>query len=352
MSRPSPSRAVAEPIGSRPAGGRARRRLLALAAAVAVLALLSVASILLGSALLSPGEVWHALTTPDGSVNRSTVVGLRVPRTELGVIVGAALGVAGALMQGLTRNPLADPGILGVNAGAGFAVALGVVAFGVTRIQQYLPFAFLGAIGAAVLVYAIAAGGRAGPTPLRLTLVGVALGAVLTGISRTLALLDEQTFDRMRFWNAGTIADRPAGTIGTIWPWVVAGLVLAALCLPALNTMALGDDVATSMGVPVPLVRAGVILSVTLLCGAATAAVGPIAFLGLMVPHAVRFVTGPDLRWVVAFTVVVAPALLLLADIVGRLIVYPAELQVGVVVSLIGAPVLVALVRRSRVVAS
>ncbi|HEY1180327.1 MAG TPA: iron chelate uptake ABC transporter family permease subunit, partial [Phytomonospora sp.] len=292
--------------------------------------------------------VWDAVTAYDGSAVHATIADLRVPRTLLGIAVGAALGVAGALIQALTRNPLADPGVLGVNAGAGFAVALAVAAFGVTRIDQYLWFAFAGAVAATIAVYAIAAQGHRAPTPLRLTLVGVAFGAVLTGVAQTLALTDPRTFDRMRFWGAGTIADRPQGTLGAILPWLVAGLVIAAVCAHPLNALALGEEHARSVGALIGPTRAGVVLAVTLLCGAATAAAGPIAFVGLMVPHAVRRLTGPDQRWIIGVSAVAGSVVLLSADVIGRLIVVPAELQAGIVTAFVGAPVLIVLARRAK----
>ncbi|MGO2720155.1 MAG: FecCD family ABC transporter permease [Brachybacterium tyrofermentans] len=327
-------------------------RLIALALCLVALGLVVTASVLIGSALLSPSTVWAALTVSDGGIDHLTIWTLRVPRTVLGILVGAALAGAGTLMQGLTRNPLAEPGILGVNAGAGFAIALGVAVLGVTRIEHYLWFGFVGAILAAATVYLIALRGPGGASPVRLTLVGVALGAVLMGGAQTLALLDPETFDRMRFWGAGSIADRPQGTIGTVGPFVLLGLLLAFACVRGLNALALGDELARAVGARIALTRTLGILSVTLLCGAATAAAGPIGFVGLMVPHAVRFLTGPDLRWVMPFSLLAGPVLVLASDIIGRLLIWPAELQVGVVTAFLGAPVLIALVRRSRVSAA
>lgn len=337
------------PTGSSRSSRRRTRRLLGLGAAVGVLLVAVLLSVAIGSAMLPLDVVWQALTAPDGSASHATISEARVDRTLLGVVVGASLGVAGALMQALTRNPLADPGILGVNAGAGFAVTLGVAVFGVTRIEQYLPFAFVGAIAGAALVYLAASGGRSGPSPLRLTLVGVAFTAVLSGISQTLALIDTETFDRMRFWDAGTLTDRPPGTVGDIAPFVLAGLLAAVCCARPLNAIALGDDAARAVGLRVGATRCGVVIAVALLCGAATAAAGPLIFVGLMVPHAVRWLTGPDWRWILAYSAVLAPAIVLVADVLGRLIVVPTELPVGVMMPLIGAPVLIVLVRGSRV---
>jgi len=324
---------------------RTRRRLMGLAVAVLLLGALSAASLFWGSAALPADVVWRALTDPDGSVTSVTVNTARVDRTLLGILVGAALGVSGALIQALTRNPLADPGILGVNAGAGFAVTLAVAFLGVVRIDQYLPFAFVGAIAASAIVYLAAGAGRGSGSPVRLTLVGVAFAAVLTGFSHTLSLVDADTFNRMRFWGAGTLADRPTGTVEAILPAIVIGLVISAFCVRPLNALALGEDTARAVGVRLGAARTGVVIAVALLCGAATAAVGPLVFVGLVVPHAVRWLTGPDWVWITIYSAVLSPALVLGADILGRFVALPAELQVGVMLPLIGAPVLIALVR-------
>lgn len=339
---------VTSATGAPPRTGRTGLRVVLLILALAVLAVVVFLSLSIGSRALPLGVVLEALSAPDGSPEHLVVTELRLPRTLLGLAVGAALGVAGALIQALTRNPLADPGILGVNAGAGFAVVLGVAVFGVTRIEQYLPFAFAGAVFATVLVYGIAARGGGGATPLRLTLVGIALAAVLGGLSSTMALLDPDTFDRMRYWGAGSIADRPEGTVLAVAPFIALGLVLALASARSLNAIVLGDDLARSLGASVVSTRVLTVVAVTLLCGAATAAAGPLVFIGLMVPHAVRWLTGPDQRWILPFCLVLSPVLLLVSDIVGRLVVYPAELQVGIVTAFIGAPVLIALVRRTK----
>ncbi|MGW7594253.1 iron chelate uptake ABC transporter family permease subunit [Streptomyces rubiginosohelvolus] len=333
---------------SRPSRRRARR-VIGLGVAVGGLLVAVLLSVAIGSALLPLDVVWQALTAPDGSASHATVSGARVDRTLLGIVVGMSLGVAGALMQALTRNPLADPGVLGVNAGAGFAVTLGVAVLGVTRIEEYLPLALVGAVVGSAFVYLAASGGRGGPTPVRLTLVGAPVTAGHLGKNQNHALIDTETFDRMRFWGAGTITDRPTGTAGDILPFVLAGLLVAALCARPLNAMALGDDAGRSFGLRVGAVRCGVVVAVALLCGAATAAAGPLMFVGLMVPHAVRWLTGPDWRWILVFSAVLAPVIVLIADVLGRLIVIPSELQVGVMMPLIGAPVLILLVRGSRV---
>lgn len=326
------------------------RRLAWLLAALAALAAVLVASIAVGSRSIPVDTVFDALFAYDDANNDHAIIqALRVPRTLLGVVVGAALGMSGALIQALTRNPLADPGILGVNAGAAFFVVIGIALFGAGSLAGYIWFAFLGAIVTTVAVYAIGSAGRAGATPIRLTLSGVALGAVLAGISEALMLLNPTTFDRMRHWRAGSLVGPGMDTFWTILPFVAAGLALALLAARPLNAIALGDDLASALGARIARTRAVVVVAVTLLAGAATAACGPIGFLGLMVPHVARWIVGPDQRWIFAFTLVLAPMLLISADIVGRLVMRPGELQVGIVTAFVGAPVLILLARRRRV---
>ncbi|MFB8227993.1 iron chelate uptake ABC transporter family permease subunit [Cellulosimicrobium sp. NPDC055967] len=323
-------------------------RSLGLLVAVVVLVLAIVLSLVVGSKPVPLGTVWDALTGYDGSGDHVIIRDLRLPRTIVGLLVGAALGVAGGLIQAMTRNPLADPGILGVNAGAAFAVVLAVAFLGFTDIQSFIWFAFAGAVVATVAVYAIGSQGHGGATPVRLTLAGVALGAVLGGISQGITLLDPAAFDRMRFWGAGSLAGRTMEMAGTIAPFVVVGLVIALVVARPLNTIALGDDLASSLGAHVGRTRILVGIAVMLLCGAATAAAGPIAFVGLMVPHVARWTVGPDQRWILPYSAVLAPVLLLVSDVVGRVVVMPGELQVGIVTAFVGAPVLIALVRRSK----
>ena len=324
----------------------ARRGLVVLLLAGA-LALVCVASVLFGSQRISPVDVWHGLTVGTGDAG-AIVQGMRVPRTIVGLAVGAALGIVGALIQGFTRNPLADPGILGVNAGASLGVVIGVAFFGVSAASGYIWFSFAGAIAATVLVYLIGSAGRTAPDPLRMTLSGVALGAVMGGVVAAIGLLNPSVFDRMRSWNAGSLTSLTPDVYAVL-PFVFIGLVLAFCLAPSLNALALGDDLATALGSRVALTRVLSIVAVTLLCGAATAAAGPIAFVGLMVPHAVRWFVGPHQGWILLGTVFAAPLLLLTADVAGRLVLRTGELPVSVVTAVIGAPVLIALVRRRKV---
>ncbi|MGV8875848.1 MAG: FecCD family ABC transporter permease [Rhodococcus sp. (in: high G+C Gram-positive bacteria)] len=332
-------------------GGLARtdaRRTAGLVLVVGVLAALCLLSIAVGTEYIPIGDVWHGLLHADGSTYSVIVRELRLPRTVLGLVVGSALGVAGALIQAMTRNPLADPGILGVNAGAAFFVAIAVGVLGLTGIGSYIWFAFAGAVLATVAVYALGSMGRAGATPIRLTLSGIALGAVLGGITSGMLLLDPDAFDRMRFWGAGSLAGRGLDIVVATAPFIALGLFLAALVARPLNAIALGDELAQSLGARVIRTRIIGVVAVTLLAGAATAAAGPIGFVGLMIPHMVRWFVGPDQRWILIYTVFAAPALLLLSDLVGRLVIRPGELQVGIVTAFVGAPVLIVLVRRKR----
>lgn len=307
------------------------------------------ASLMIGSRDIGARAALDALFAYDDSDEHAIVRALRLPRTILGVGVGMALAMAGALMQALTRNPLADPGLLGVNAGAYFAVVLGVSLFGLSGIGGYIWFALAGAIVTTIVVYVVGTAGRSGGTPVRLTLVGVAIGAVLSGISAGITLLDPTSFDRLRQWSAGSLVGQHDAGFLVVFLLIACGLLAAFLVARPLNAIALGDDLARAVGVSVQRTRIVVIIATTLLAGAATAAAGPIGFVGLMVPHLARWIGGTDQRWIFAYTMVLGPILLLVADIAGRLVMRPAELQVGIVTAFIGAPVLIALARRRKV---
>lgn len=284
----------------------------------------------------------------DGDEDDIIVRSLRIPRTLLGILVGVALGVAGALMQGHTRNPLADPGLLGVNAGAAFLVVVGIYALGMTSLFSYVWFAFAGAFAASVLVFLLGSLGRGGPTPVTLALAGVALAALLQALTSALVLSDTQTLDAYRFWAVGAIAGRDTSITVQVAPFLAAGLILAVANAPGLNLLSLGEDVARGLGQRVVLTRCTGLAAITLLTGAAVAACGPMWFLGLVAPHVARAFTGPDYRWLLPASGLAGAVLLLVADVIGRLVVRPGELQVGIVLALIGAPFFIALVRRRR----
>jgi ABC-type Fe3+-siderophore transport system permease subunit len=305
------------------------------------------ASVAIGTRSIGLGEVWRALLDPSLGTDEAAIVqGLRAPRTAIGLLAGLALGTAGALMQGHTRNPLGDPGLLGVTAGASLAVVLAISVFGVGTPAGYVWFAFAGALAGTVLVFAIGSVGRGGGTPVTLALAGAALSALLFAVVRTILVSDQQTLDSFRFWVVGSLAGRGADVAWQVAPFVAAGLVLATVNAPALNLLSLGDDVARGLGQRIWPARAVGLAAITLLGGAATAACGPIAFVGLVVPHVVRAVTGPDHRWLIPCSGLVGAVLLLGADVVGRVVARPGELQVGIVLALIGAPFFIALVRR------
>lgn len=324
-----------------------RARPAGLLVALAALALVALASVAFGAKTLSAAEIWQALADPSGGDADVVVRELRLPRTVLGVLVGAALGVAGAVMQALTRNPLADPGLLGVNAGAAAAVVTAISWLHVTTLGVQVWFALSGAGAVALLVYAL--GGSRAATPVRLALAGTAVTAALYGYVRAVELTDTDALDRMRFWSVGSLASARMDTVEQILPFLAAGFGLTLFLARPLNALALGEDSARALGASLTPTRAGAMAAVTLLCGAATAACGPIVFVGLMVPHLARALTGPDVRWILPYSAVLAPALLLGADVIGRLAARPSELQVGIVTTLLGGPVFVHLVRRRRV---
>ncbi|MBJ7358952.1 iron ABC transporter permease [Nocardioides sp.] len=334
------------------ARGAVRRgswRLLWLLVCLGVLVGVVLASIAIGSRQIPVGVVIDALTDPSTSDDEHVVVrSLRVPRTIAGLLVGVALGLAGAVMQGVTRNPLADPGLLGVSAGASFAVVFGISILGVGNALGYIWFAFVGAAVASVVVYTLGAIGRGGATPVKLALAGAAVTSFLLSMTTAMLLMDQSTLDEYRFWAVGSIAGRDRDVLTQLAPFIVVGALMALAAGPVLNSLALGDDVARSLGSRVGLARAFAAASVVLLVGAATALAGPIGFVGLTIPHVARAITGPDYRWVLAYSMVLAPILLLGSDVIGRVVARPGELQVGIVTAVVGAPFFVMLVRRRK----
>ncbi|MEU6632529.1 iron chelate uptake ABC transporter family permease subunit [Streptomyces parvus] len=336
---------------TRPARWRPALLVAALAALLAVLCLLSIG---LGALSIPPGDVVKALTgQPTGPRIEDVIWSVRIPRTALGLAAGAALGLSGCVMQALTRNPLADPGILGVSAGAAFAIVIAAGVAGIGSLFGYIWFAFAGAMAASVVVYLLGRMGRSGSTPVKLALAGVAVTAVLSSLTSAVVLTDPAALDRFRFWSAGSLADQDASTVLRILPFLGLGALLALASAPALNSLALGDDVAASLGRKLGLVRLQGVVAVTLLTGAAVAVIGPVVFLGLVVPHVARVLAqyaglGPDHRWLLPLSAGLAAALLLGADILGRVIARPVEVQAGIIVAFIGGPFFIALVRRRR----
>ncbi|MBR8640938.1 iron chelate uptake ABC transporter family permease subunit [Streptomyces tuirus] len=313
--------------------------------ALAILVLVALASIAIGAKELSLGQVWHGLFEDSGTYG-DVVVAERLSRTVLGLLAGAALGLAGAVLQALTRNPLADPGLLGINAGASAAVVTAITYLGITSLTGYVWFAFFGAAAVGALVWFL--GGSRGATPVRLALAGTAISAALYGYLQAVMITDDAALGKMRFWTVGSLSSATDSTIRQVLPFLLAGTVLALALARPLNAMAMGDDTAKALGANLNRTRALSMLAATVLCGAATAACGPIVFVGLMVPHVVRSFTGPDLRWILPYAAILSPVLLLGADVIGRIVARPAELQVGIITAILGGPVFIFLVRRRR----
>ncbi|GAB1640228.1 FecCD family ABC transporter permease [Krasilnikovia sp. MM14-A1259] len=343
----TPTTAVRPATTSRDTLSRTGRRGAGLVAGLAALALAVGLSIAVGSRWIGAGTVWQVLWHDDGSPSAVIVHQLRLPRTLLGLGVGAALGLAGTVMQALTRNPLAEPGLLGVNLGAATGVVLAIAFLGIGSATGYVWFAFAGAALTSGAVFALGGSGRA-PTPERQVLAGVSLTAVLGAGVWAVLVTRREAFDRYRHWDVGSLADRETATVLQVMPFLVAGILLAVTLGRQLNALSMGDDSATALGARPGRIRALGMITITLLCGGATAACGPIWFLGLAVPYAARLFTGSDHRWILAYSLVLGPTLLLAADVAGRVLVAPAELPVGVVTAFLGAPLFIALCRRRR----
>jgi len=317
---------------------------LGLAALVLVLSLLW--SITLGAADITPPVVFDALLHADESQFDHLIIRtVRLPRVLAGAMVGAGLAVAGAIMQGLTRNPLADSGILGINAGAAFAVVMTVYLLGDPALSVYAVAALIGAALAAALVYGLGSLGRGGPTPLRLTLAGVILTAFVSSLTTVILIQDRETLDQIRFWTAGSLAGRDMPLLRQIAPIILAGIVGALLISRQITTISLGDDVAKGLGQNTVIVKLVTAVMVVLLAGGAVALAGPIGFVGLVVPHVARFVVGVDYRWIIPYSAVLGAVLVTVADVVARLALRPQELPVGIMMALVGAPFFIWLAR-------
>lgn len=317
--------------------------------ALLLLTVTAALSIAIGSNQIPLLRTVELLFVPDSSFESTVVHDQRIPRTLLVIAVAAALGVAGAVIQSLTRNPLADPGILGVNAGASLAVVLAVAVFGIASIWFYLWFAFFGAALAAVMVYLLGSAGGSAATPVRLALAGVAIGMAIYSLVQTVLLTNQKAFNEFRFWAAGSAEGRGYPVLFAVLGFIIAGLILAFAIAPALNAMALGDEAGKALGVNVTRTRVITMIAVTLLAGAATAAVGPISFIGLGVPYVARALCGSDQRWVLPAAALLAPTMLLGADIIGRVVATPSEAQAGIVAAIIGGPVFVVIARKKRI---
>ncbi|MEU6126799.1 iron ABC transporter permease [Streptomyces sp. NPDC047123] len=327
------------------------RRAAVLTAAVVALLLAVLLSLAVGARAVAPAAVLDALLHGGHGDAAEVVRGMRVPRTAIGVLVGAALAVAGTVLQGMTRNPIADPGILGISQGAAVGVVLAIAFAGVHTLTGYVWWAFAGAGLASVAGYAIAAGGRGGATPVKLALGGAAINALLVSVTTAVLTTRGSALDEFRFWQVGSLSGRDAGIVGRIWPFLLVGLVLVLSVARGLDALALGEDAARGLGRNVAAVRIVGGLGATVLTGAGVAAAGPVAFIGLAVPHLARAAVGGDHRWVLPTAAVLGPVMLLVADTLGRIVFPPSEVPAGVMTALIGVPFLVVLVRGKTVAA-
>lgn len=328
---------------------RTRRARITLVIAVVVLCAMVIASLMIGARTIAPSVVLDALFGPqDGLADHTVVLTQRVPRTVIGVLAGAALALAGTLMKGLTRNPLADPGLLGVNAGASVAVLVAISLFGIAQPAGFVWFAFGGAAIAALVVAVVGSRGPDGGNPAKLALTGAAVTAGLTAVTTLILTTSIQTMDVYRFWIVGGLTGRGLDTVAVVVVPLLVGAVIALACARGLDLIALGEQTAAGLGHNVARTRGLGVLAAVLLCGGATAIAGPVVFIGLLVPHALRSILGGDHRWLLAIAAPTGAAVLLLADVIGRLIAPPGEVPAGVVVAFVGAPVLIALVLRRR----
>lgn len=320
--------------------------LLGLLACLGLLGLAMMSSIAFGAAEIAPANIWEALFAFDASNTKHLIIRtLRLPRTVVATLVGAALAVAGALMQGLTRNPLADPGILGIEMGAALGVVAAVFFLEISSLTLYALFAFAGAALTATTVYTLGALGRGGPTPLKITIAGAAVTALLSSLTTGILILNQRTLEEVRFWLAGSVAGRDLNLLLQASPYLLIGLVLALALGRQITTIALGDDIARGLGQRTGWVKGLTAIATVLLAGGSVAVAGPIGFIGLVVPHMVRLVIGQDYRWVIPYTALVGATFLVICDQAARLVLRPAELPLGVMTALIGGPFFIYLVR-------
>ncbi|MCM2388846.1 FecCD family ABC transporter permease [Streptomyces albipurpureus] len=353
--------AVPLPVGVPPTGAGpspkasprpARRRAATAAVVLAAVCALAVAvllSLAIGARQIAPSVVFDAVFHGGGGEDGEVVRDLRVPRTLIGLMVGAALALSGTVLQGLTRNPIADPGILGISQGASAGVVLAIAFAGIHSLLGYIWFALIGAALATVAVYAVAHSSRGGATPVKLALAGAAISALLASVTTGVLATRSATLDEFRFWQVGAIAGRDAEVVTRIWPFLLLGAVLAISVARGLDALALGEDMAKGLGRNVAAVRIVGGAGATLLAGAAVAVAGPLAFIGLAVPHMARRLVGSAHGRVMLLGALIGPVMLLGADVVGRIVFPPGEIPAGVMTALIGVPFLVALVRRKEV---
>ena len=336
-----PVRSGSFPRISRPAG---------LVVGLVLVILVGILSLRIGARSISTTNVWDAIFNFDAQSYDQTVVrSLRLPRTVIALAVGGCLGVAGAVMQAVTRNPLADPSILGVSSGASFAIVAAVFYGGLIHAYQYVWFAFAGALVASVLVFIVGSVGRDGPSPVKLALAGIVVSQLLAAWTSAMLLLDKQTFEQVRFWFAGSVAGRPLDVFWTVAPFLIGGTMMCMFMGHQLNVLSLGDEAAQSLGMRTTRIRLISSILVVIITGAAVSTAGPIGYVGLAIPHMVRSVIGPDYRWILPYSLISGAIFLTCADIIGRVVMRPGELEVGIVTAIVGAPFLVYLARQRTV---
>jgi len=322
---------------------------LCLVLSILLLIVCIIASLSFGARVVSFQDIMDGLFGQNKDSFAANIVRKRLSRTVFSLLCGAALGVSGALMQAITRNPLADPSILGVNTGAALFVVCGLAFFNISTANQYIWFALIGAALTAAFVFGIGSMGRGGATPIKLVLAGAATTAALSSLVTAILIPNSYAMDQFRFWQVGSVGSGTWDSITTFLPFLAIGIIIAFISAPALNALALGDDVASGLGVRPGLLRLGAAVGGVMLCGAATALAGPIGFIGLLSTHVMRLILGPDVRFIIPMSAITGAIILTFSDVIGRLIASPGELEVGVVTAFIGAPILIILAKKSKV---
>jgi len=316
---------------------------------LALLSIMAIFSISLGAKSIAFSKVIDVLLGNDPDSLEATIILQRIPRTVFGILAGGALGISGALMQSITRNPIADPSILGVNTGASLFVVAGIAFFNITVAYQYIWLAIIGAGVTAVFVYSVASMGKDGATPLKLALSGSAVSIVLGSLVSTIMLPNNRVMEAFRFWQVGSIGSATWENIMLISPFLIVGFIISMFISGYLNNLALGDEAATALGTNVVMTRTIGALSSVLLCGATTALAGPIGFVGLIIPHIIRLIFGSEMSKMLPLSFLGSAILMLVSDIIGRIISLPGETEVGIVTAVIGAPVFILAIRKGRV---
>ncbi|KLV23294.1 iron ABC transporter permease [Niallia circulans] len=325
-----------------------RKFISVLVISIILLGISILASLAFGSRTVGWNEILDGLFHPEVQSHGANVVRQRIARTVFSLLCGAALGVSGALMQSVTRNPIADPSILGVNTGAALFVVCGISFFHIGTAGQYIWFALAGAILTAIFVFGIGSMGSGGATPLKLVLAGAATSAALSSLVMAIMIPRSNVMDQFRFWQVGSVGAGNWDSISIFIPFLVVGILIALFSAPGLNALALGDEAAKGLGVRTGTLRLVAAFGGVLLCGAATALAGPIGFIGLLATHVIRLIIGPDLRYIIPMSALAGAIILTISDVCGRIIGSPGELEVGVVTAFIGAPILILITMKAK----